>query len=133
MSIFEVKDTVCIAGSIGIVCYHEDCGSQSMIDLFQCSKQFCCGTGVQCTGGFICKNQRRPFYHCARCRHTLPLTAGQFAGIFFKLRVDPKQFGQFLNFPINLLRWFVKQSQWDCNIFAYSKTIQKEIFLKDKA
>ena len=24
--------------------------------------------GVSCTGRFVCKNQRRAFYHCARCR-----------------------------------------------------------------
>ena len=36
MSIFEVKDTVCISGSIGIVRYHGGIVvPQSMIDLFQ--------------------------------------------------------------------------------------------------
>ena len=32
MSIFEVKDAVRIAGSIGIVRNHENCGSQGVVD-----------------------------------------------------------------------------------------------------
>ena len=81
-AVFDFNHAVGLRGDFGIVRHHDD-GVAVVIKLADDFHHVFTTGGIECAGGFVCKDDFAAVHQCAGDGHALLLPAGKFAGFVF--------------------------------------------------